>query len=229
LGAFIVSALWAEKNDSFGLLNSTEELGDYGVECIRLQGRLWSRDLVDSVLEITFLMESLPPGSLDTMTTVDIGAGYGRLLRRLADVTHNDNLFGVDGVALSTCIADAYISHLELRSRVRILTLAEADELSKPVHLVTNVHSFSEMPLDAVCWWLDWARDRGTEFLFIVPNVPGPALNDGTDLMPHIRERGFVLAAHRMKYTDELIGTHALYQAHYYLFTREAESQEPGP
>jgi putative sugar O-methyltransferase len=217
---FALSALWAERSDSFGLLTRTQESGAFGVECLRIDDRLWSRDLIDSILEITFLMENLPSGTLDAMNVVDIGAGYGRLLSRLADVTGSPQLFGVDGVALSTSICRAYIRYMRVDSRVSVLSLREADELDAEIDLAINIHSFSEMSLEAVCWWLDWLVDRGTRYLFLVPNRPGPSLNDGTDLASAISQRGFVLKAERLKYEDPLIGEHALYQAHYYLFAR---------
>jgi SAM-dependent methyltransferase len=218
--SYVVEALWVEKSDTYGLLNRTREAGDFGVECIRMDGRLWSRDLMDSVLEITFLLDNLPPQSLDTMRIVDIGAGYGRLLHRLADVTDNPHLLGADGFALSTAICRAYIRHRGLASRVTVLDLAGVNALTEHVDLATNVHSFSEMPLAAVTWWLDWLVRREAKYLFIVPNRPGPALNDGTDLMPALKDRGFSLVAHRMKYVDLLVGENALYQANYYLFIR---------
>lgn len=220
LADFALSALWAERSDSFDLLDRTRESGDFGVECVRIDGRLWSRDLIDSILEITFLMENLPSGALDAMTIVDIGAGYGRLLSRLADVTGSPRLLGVDGIALSTAICRTYVRHLGIDSRVSVLSLSEADKLERGIDLATNIHSFSEMSLEAVCWWLDWLVDRGTKYLFLVPNQPGPSLDDGTDLAPHISQRGFNLKAQRMKYADPFIGEHALYQAHYYLFTQ---------
>ena len=220
LADFALSALWAERSDSFHLLTRTQESGDFGVECIRIDGRLWSRDLIDSILEITFMIENLPSGALDAMTVVDIGAGYGRLLTRLADVTGSPRLLGVDGVALSTAICRAYIRYLRVDSRVSVLSLSEADKLEGVIDIATNIHSFSEMSLEAVCWWLDWLVDRGTKYLFLVPNHSGPSLNDGTDLAPYISQRGFKLKVQRMKYADPLIGEHSLYQAHYYLFTR---------
>ncbi len=220
ISRFVISALYAEKTDSYGLLTRTREDGDFGVQCIRIGGRLWSRDLIDSVMEVTFLRDHLPSGSLDSLRIIDIGAGYGRLLHRLADTTQNENLYGADGVALSTAICRAYIRHQDQDSRVSVLSLAEVDDLKEDFDLATNVHSFSEMPIEIVTRWLDWLVERNVRYLFIVPNKPGPALNDGTEFMPHLIERGFELVAHRLKFDDPLIGKLAFYQSEYYLFAR---------
>jgi hypothetical protein len=223
LAQFALTALWVERSDPHSLLAKTHEIGDFGVECIRLGGRLWSRDLIDSILEINFLMDHLPRGSLETMKILDIGAGYGRLLNRLADVTENDTLFAADGVALSTSICAAYIRQRNQESRISVLSLSGVDAFRDRLDLATNIHSFSEMSLEAVSWWLDWLVDREVKYLFVVPNKPGPSLNDGTDLTPALGQRGFRLSAHRHKYTDPVIAMTALYQADYYLFVRDEQ------
>jgi putative sugar O-methyltransferase len=220
ISRFVISALFTEKTDSYGLLTRTREDGDFGAQCIRIGGRLWSRDLIDSVMEITFLRDHLPSGSIDSLRIIDVGAGYGRLLHRLADTTQNANLFGADGVALSTAICRAYIRHQDQDSRVTVLSLAEVDNFKEDFDLATNVHSFSEMPIEIVVRWLDWLVERNVRYLFIVPNKPGPALIDGTEFLPQLIERGFELVARREKFDDPLIGKLAYYQSELYLFAR---------
>lgn len=220
LANFALSALWAERQDTYGLSQKTEENGDFGAETIRVGGRLWSRDLIDSILEISFLLDHLPIEDLQTKTIVDIGSGYGRLLHRLANTLNSSSLFGVDGIAVSTAICRAYIRHLNLESQVKVLSLNECDEWKKPIYLASNIHSFSEMSLAAVCWWLDWLVERDTKYLFIVPNQAGPSLNDGTNFSTELLTRGFELVVHRPKYEDSIIGKLALYQSDYYLFKR---------
>jgi SAM-dependent methyltransferase len=215
-----ISALYTETCDPHGVLSRTREDGDFGVQCIRLNDRLWSRDLIDSVLEINFLIDHLPTGSLDSMRIIDVGAGYGRLLHRLADATENSQLYGADGVALSTVISKAYVDYLKQDSRISILTLAQVDAYSDGFDLATNVHSFSEMPLTIVEGWLDWLEKRGVKYLFVVPNKSGPSLNDGTNFMPQVLQRGFELVATRPKFEDPLIGKLAFYPSTYYLFER---------
>lgn len=217
---FLISSLWIDRSDSYDLLSRTSEDGCFGAECVRVDSRLYSRDLIDSVLEITFLMDNLPTGSLDRMRIIDIGAGYGRLLHRLADVTSNPQLFGADGVPLSTAICRAYLRHRKLQSRTTVLSLGELSDLEGTFDLAANIHSFSEMSYAAVAWWLDWLVARDVKYLFIVPNHPGPALNDGTTFMPLLAERHFDLLCHRLKYRDRLVGEHAIYPAEYYLFGR---------
>jgi SAM-dependent methyltransferase len=220
ISSFVISALFAERSDSYGLLTRTREDGDFGAQCIRIGGRLWSRDLIDSVMEITFLSDHLPSGSLDSLRIIDVGSGYGRLLHRLADTTQNATLYGADGVALSTAICRAYIRHQDQDARVTVLSLAEVDDFTEDFDLATNVHSFSEMPLEIVVRWLDWLVERKVRYLFIVPNKPGPALIDGTVFMPQLIERGFELVGRREKFDDPLIGKLAFHQNEFYLFAR---------
>ena len=217
---YALSALWAERLDSFGMLEKTFEDGAFGAQCIRMNDRLWSRDLMDSILELTFLTDHLPAGYLEEKKVIDVGAGYGRLAHRLAEITANENLYCTDGIALSTVPCRAYLRFRQLESRVSVLNLSDIIGFTDNVDLAINVHSFSEMSVEAVCWWLDWLVERQVQYLFIVPNKPGPSLNDHTSLMPHLAARGFTLEAQRSKYEDPLVGKFALHQAAYYLFGR---------
>jgi hypothetical protein len=94
------------------------------------------------------------------------------------------------------------------------------DNFKEDFDLATNVHSFSEMPIEIVVRWLDWLVERNVRYLFIVPNKPGPALIDGTEFLPQLIERGFELVARREKFDDPLIGKLAYYQSELYLFAR---------
>lgn len=220
LSSFVASALWAQFQDRQSLLERVNEEGDFGAECINLNGRLWSRDVIDSVLEINFLMETIPDFH-HLNVIVDIGAGYGRLLRRLAETTEGPMLFGADGLALSTSICRGYLDHLGLQGRVSTLSLSEVDQFNKRISLATNVHSFSEMSIEAVSWWLSWLKQQETRYLFVVPNRPGPSLNDGTNFEPLLRSHGFSLVRHRRKYVDPLVDEVGLYPGDYYLYSRD--------
>jgi len=217
LSTFVVSALWAQSQDHHSLLKQINEDGDFGAECIKLDGRLWSRDLIDSVLEINFLMETLIDFR-QLNVIVDIGAGYGRLLRRFAETTTGISLVGTDGLALSTAICRGYMKYLGLEDQVSTLSLTEVDKFDHQISLATNVHSFSEMSIKAVEWWLSWLKDHKTQYLFIVPNKPGPSLNDGTSLLPLLQSYGFALIRHRRKYDDPLVDEISLYPGDYYLY-----------
>jgi 2-polyprenyl-3-methyl-5-hydroxy-6-metoxy-1,4-benzoquinol methylase len=221
---YLVSAQWVQSADRHGLLAVLDEDGAFGAVCIRLGGRLWSRDLMDSALEIGFLLDNLPTGHLDDATVLDIGAGYGRLAHRLVTAVDGVRVLCADGVAHSTVLSRAYTEHRGLGERVRVLTLDEVDHLDEHIDLVTNIHSFSEMPLSAVRWWLDRVAEHQVEYLFVVPNRLGPALNDGTDMMSLLDERGYDLAVQRPKYDDPLVAKHALAPAHYYLFQRRTST-----
>jgi len=220
LGDFALAALWAARQDTGKLLQRLDESGEYGVDMFNVADRQWSRDLIDSVLEITFLREHLPADFLDTEPVVDIGAGYGRLVTRLAAVTTNDRIVACDGVALSTLICRGYVEHLNLQDRVEVVALPDVDGLAG-FGLATNVHSFSEMSPEAVSWWLTWLRERQVRFLFIVPNRSTnrePALNSGQSIVPLLTDHGYSLVTHRRKYTDPVVDSAAAYADDYYLY-----------
>jgi putative sugar O-methyltransferase len=221
LSSFVASALWAQSQDRHSLVGRVAEDGDFGAECINLNGRLWSRDVIDSILEINFLIETITDFH-QLNVIVDIGAGYGRLLRRLAETTEEPLLFGADGLALSTTICRAYMDHLGLQNRVSTLSLAEVDRFNQRISLATNVHSFSEMSIEAVDWWLAWLKHHETQYLFIVPNRSGPSLNDGTSFEPLLTNHGFALVRHRRKYDDPLVDEISLYPGDYYLYARSS-------
>lgn len=221
-GDLALAALWTEHQDSAGLLDTLRETGEFGVDLLEVGGREWSRDLIDSVLEISFLLEHLPPGYLEAEPVVDIGAGYGRLVTRLAQATGNRQLVACDAIALSTLICRAYVEHLGLQDRVRVVPLHEVDALGG-FGLATNVHSFSEMSPAAIAWWLDWLVERRVRYLFVVPNRSAdgePALNDddGPSMVPLLEARGYGLLAHRRKYADPVVDSVAAYTADYYLY-----------
>ena len=43
-----------------GVLAQIDEDGEFGAQCLELEGRLYSRDLVESANEINFLLDHLP-------------------------------------------------------------------------------------------------------------------------------------------------------------------------
>ncbi len=77
----IINSYIEVKNlDTRNLLDTLKELGTFGVEVFDYGGSKFSRDLMDSVLEINFLADYL---SMPLSRVLDIGAGYGRFASRL--------------------------------------------------------------------------------------------------------------------------------------------------
>jgi Methyltransferase small domain len=217
---YLTTILYVRAHDTHHVLDRAEEDGAFGAQVLELEGRLFSRDLLESANEINFLLDHLPNESLHPLRMVDVGAGYGRLAHRLATVLPDADIYCTDGIAMSTAICDAYIRYRHVEDRVTVVPLNRLDSIPTPITLATNVHSFSEMSYEAVAWWLDWLVDAGVEWLFVVPNVPGPALYDGRSFADLLDDRGFELRETRPKYDDPLVDRYALYPAVYYLYRR---------
>src|ERR1035438_6593542 len=134
----------------------------FGAYVFRFNGKVVSRDLIDSVLEINFLQENFGPRKL---AVLDIGAGYGRLGHRLSEVMPSaDPVFCTDGVAESTFICDFYLRYR--KARARAIPVDEVESLVKDggIDLATNIHSFSECTAQSISCGLrysamPWGRE----------------------------------------------------------------------
>lgn len=161
---------YARAHDHFGITDRVAEDGRYGVHTVDVDGRVVSRDLIDSVLELQHLAGAVPGfAGPDPFTVLDIGAGYGRLAdRATAAFTHLEWLC-VDAVPISTAIC-AY--HLDrVGSRAEVIALDEVESLAAgSIDLAVNVHSFNECSAEAIGWWADFLASREVPRLFIVPN-----------------------------------------------------------
>jgi hypothetical protein len=217
---YLTTILYARSHDGHAVLDRIHEDAAFGAQSLELEGRLYSRDLVESANELNFLLDHLPVADLRPLRLVDVGAGYGRLAHRLATVVPDAEIYCTDGIAVSTAICDAYIRYRNLADRVTVVPLTRLDSIATPIPVAMNVHSFSEMSYEAVAWWLDWLVDAGVQWLFVVPNLPGPALVDGRSFRDLLDVRRFELAATRPKYDDPLVDRYALYPGVYYLYRR---------
>jgi len=214
----LLSYIYSLTTDVYGLSNRLLEDGSFGVESIFFLGKMWSRDLSDSILEITYLAEQLGLDFLRSARILAVGAAYGRLPLRLRSKFPDAQISCTDGIAFSSMISEAYIRHLGADDRIRVLTLPEIDEQSAQYDLAINIHSFSEMSLESVEWWIKYLVRSNVKFLFIVPNRNGPALNNGQSLLPILNENGFRLVNERNKYSVPAVAQHVPYPSTYYLF-----------
>jgi len=218
---YLATISYTTARDPNGVLGVADEDGAFGAEVLLLAGVRYSRDLLDSVSEINFLLEHLPADCREPLRLVDVGAGYGRLAHRLAAVAPDCEIYCVDGVPLSTAICDAYLRYRGVGSRARVVPLTELDRVPTPIRVASNLWSFSEMSYEAVAWWLDWLVHAGVEFLFLVPNLPGFALvSDGRTYLDLLASRGFRPWVSRPKYEDPVAERYAIYPATYHLFRR---------
>jgi hypothetical protein len=156
------------------LLDILEEDGAFGCytfvydEMPRL-----SRDLLDSVAELSFLDRHTDLFKRDGFRMIDIGAGYGRLAHRaLAAAPGMAEYVCIDAVPRSTFLCEYYLGFRGLSDRATVLELpdvAQGNNVHQP-DLAVNIHSFSEMPLAAVDAWVEWLSSLAVSALLIVSN-----------------------------------------------------------
>jgi hypothetical protein len=228
---YVLTAYCLKSIDRLGLFDRLQEDELFGVYALPFNDAgLVSRDLLDSISEITFLEESLGLSRLDKLRVLDIGAGYGRFAYRLTTAfPQTVQAFCVDAVAESTFLSEYYLRFRQVDDRARVIPLDEIQRTLavQPIDLVTNIHSFSECTLATVRGWLDLVRQHEVRRLLIIPNAED---NGGTrlitlerdgrriDYRPEIEKRGYRLKCTRPKFTAASVQKHGISPTHYYLF-----------
>jgi putative sugar O-methyltransferase len=214
---YLVSYLVAKIMDKSALLESLSENGSYGVEFYEFCGRKISRDLIDSVLEINFLIDLIGIDSLTKFRVLDIGAGYGRLAKNLAKVFPAMKIGCVDAIPMSTAISEFYLHEEIERGQIEVFNLTQLDSMpSKTFDLAVNIHSFSEMSLGSVENWISFLMEAKVERVFVVPNPKELRLNNGEDFLKVFERFGYKVTTIRAKYLDGIPENSLLYPANYF-------------
>jgi len=215
-----------ESRDRLGLFSKLKEDGLFGAFTFDFGERTVSRDLLDSINEISYLDEHMGLSSIPDATILDIGAGYGRLAHRIDEGLDNVVAYDcTDGVPISTFLCEYYTRFRDLSEAVRVVPLSEIDTLRDSYTLAVNVHSFSEQSLASITWWFEQIAQRDIEWVLIVPNTQGVLLStesDGSrrDFMPIVLGAGYELADHRQIYSTQEMCDMIGLQDEFYLFKR---------
>ena len=221
--SYALAAYYIETIDELGLLDELAEDAYFGNYVFDINGRVVSRDLLDSILEIYFLDRHLGI-SKNEPNVLDIGAGYGRLAHRMTRGIGVKSYTCTDGVAISTFISDYYLGFRGAeRARVVPLDEIEATLAEQDVDVAVNIHSFSECTAAAVDWWVSLLAARKVPHLMIVPNTldhGGEQLltNGRDDMLPILQDKGYRLIAKEPKYLDATVQQYALNPTYHYLF-----------
>ena len=110
LTRYRLTTAYVEARDSCGWLRSLGEDGRFGAKLWPVASGLdVTRDLLDSILELTWLKEMLEFGMDDTLHLLDIGAGYGRLAHRFTSLFPRASITCVDAIATSTFLCEFYL------------------------------------------------------------------------------------------------------------------------
>lgn len=209
------------------LLSNLDEDTLFGVFAFEVDGRPISRDLLDSVREIDFIRTHVGLDEPET-NILDIGAGYGRLVHRLKQVTGNNvHAFATDAFPGSTFISEYYLRFRGVKNAT-VVPLTEVEGLlaERPIKLAINIHSFSECTLDAIDWWVSRLAKSGVPNLLVIPNQPdvrsGACLtNEGEDMEAVFARHGYRLHVREPRFLDATVQSYGIDPAHLSLFRLE--------
>lgn len=217
--------------DSLGLLEKLKEDGSFGVFTYEVEpGLIVSRDLLDSISEITYLNKALNLSERSRFTVLDIGSGYGRLAHRMLSAFPNlDQYLCADAVAESTFLCDFYLKHRNLENRSKVILLDHLLDCDMPtnIDLAVNIHSFSECGIDAIKFWIEYIRKLNVSYVFIVPNAnheSGKVLYSSEwcgEPLPYehlLNENGYQLIDLQPKYSGLDENTSAVSPTYYHLY-----------
>jgi hypothetical protein len=223
--AYYATAAYVTQIDRIGLWSTLCEDDHFGAEIFDFHGKIVSRDLLDSIIEINFLDRHIGLSKWRDLKVLDIGAGYGRLAHRMATALPNlYKYYCVDAVPESTFISDHYLKYRNVAGRCDVVPLDQLSRVEQP-DLAINIHSFPECQNQVVEWWLHRVRDLSVPWLFIVCNPSfGLTSRDVTgrkDFRQLIERSGFELVAYESKFESApILNEHGLYPADHYLFRR---------
>lgn len=203
------------------------EDGAFGAVTFERDGVTFGRDLIDSVLELRFLRETLNINRDDRISLLDIGSGYGRFLHRSAEYFQRSRGYGVDGVPLSTFLCDFYLRYRGIYPQMQSVSLADLATIVQ-VDVATNQQSFSEMPLTAVDSWLKMCADRNIRYFFLEPHsgnlrdahfVTSEPNGDHLDYYTSFERYGYRMIRRAYKFPPDMTPS-LIYNTEYFLFER---------
>jgi SAM-dependent methyltransferase len=223
---YFVLMRYVAQHDLLGLLEELDEDGAFGCWTYSYPeyGR-FSRDLLQSVNEISFLERQLRLSQRERFSVLDVGAGYGRLAHRMAAAYSNlVDYCCVDAIPESTFLSEYYLSYRKSAPPARVETLDAADELTPGgFDLAVNIHSFSECTLAAIAWWVEQLRRLRIPQLLVIPNEPTELLSleaDGRrrDFGPLLEDAGYELVVREPVIGDPAVRELVPLTDHFHLF-----------
>ena len=227
---YFVLLRYVQSRDSLGLLERLDEDGAFGCWTFEYPGHgRVSRDLIESVNELSFLERTLALSSRDRFSVLDIGAGYGRLAHRAVSAFPQlDDYCCVDAVPESTFLCEYYLCHRGLSPRARVVSLDRVGSDLRPgsFDVAVNIHSFPECTYAAVEWWVDLLRRLEVPNLLIVPNEPDQLLTlepggERLDFLPLLERADYRLSVCEPVVEDPAVRELAQLEDRFYLFALE--------
>jgi hypothetical protein len=228
---FFIFLRYVLSQDRVNLVERLGEDGAFGCWRYVYQGHpAVSRDLLDSVLELSYLDRQVSLFSKKEFKVLDIGAGYGRVAHRMLEACPGISDYAcVDAIAESSYLCRYYLEHRGLLGRARVVPLDQVPDQLKPDHfdLAINIHSFSECTFAAVQWWIDRVVKLRIPYFLIIPNDPERLLtNEGQgvkrDFLPLLEAAGYKLQHREPVFTDAGVREVLGIGDQFFLFAREA-------
>jgi hypothetical protein len=226
---YALATLHCRGIDRLKLLDALGEDGLFGAVSFEIDGKRVTRDLLDVVCELNFLDEALGIAGRRG-AVLDVGAGYGRLAYGFARAFPRAvRTLCADAIPEATFLSEYYLRFRRVEDVASVVPLDEIEAVlaRTPVFLATNIHSFSEIPLRSIRWWLALLARHRIRHLMIVPNSDedaGMSLRsleaDGTrlDAGRVLEDHGYSLVVRRPKYTAPSVQRHGLSPTHYLLY-----------
>ena len=222
-----MTCAYAEATDELGLLDRFTEDDLFGVKTWPfLPGKPVTRDLLDSVIELTWLSKALGFGLNDSFRILDIGAGYGRFAHRFSSGFPKGRITCTDAVATSTFLSEFYLRFRNAGERARVVPLDQVDKLpAGQFDLATNIHSWSECTKAFVAFWLDRVCALNIPHLFIVPHFANLSTKEPDGAVAtyddELERRGFKLVLKQRKFhRSKLVDSCGVFPADYRLYKR---------
>ena len=212
------------------LLQRCVEDASFGVESLLVEGERITRDRLDSVSELSFLRRELPPSSMEGLSVLDIGCGYGRFAHRLIQCFPGARVICTDAIPESIFLTEFYLRHRGVGGNAEVVDLAAVESTleSAKVDLAVAINSLSECSSVAIRWWLDLIAGFEIPFLFLVSHS---AFGEGrelysceaagqpkSDVASLLGARGYRRVALKPKYAEPQIQRYGVSPTYYHLF-----------
>lgn len=181
-------------DDPWGLWDRLSEDNAFGCITHTLDGKVCSRDLLDSIEEINYLRQRLGWQQDQAVNVLDVGAGYGRLAHRLHDAMPNSRIWCTDALAESTWVCEEYLAYRGVTDRT---TVVPFDTLPASLNgitfdVATAIHSWSECTPQAVHWWVGLLRNLKVPYILYIgmwseADVSNVVIGHGYQLVQAVR------------------------------------------
>lgn len=195
------------KFDRYDLLRLFGEDGAFGCNVVKLpNGTLVSRDKLDSIMEIYYLIKNFGIGPFDKFRVLDIGAGYGRLAHRFTTLFKNVEYYCVDAIPVSTFLCEFYLGFREAKNAY-VVPFDNLDVLQKDkFDFAVCVHSFGEQTIKSIEYWMEILDRLDLRKLVVIDNdgkwtTMEPPDNRKSYYLPILEKHDWVLIDARPKYT----------------------------